>query len=151
MAAAKPAPSTTIACSTCSTRNRVPVSSSGKPRCATCHADLPWLADVSSAAFNAVVASSALPIVVDLWAPWCGPCRTIAPALEKIARERAGRLRVVKINVEKEPEMSARLGVQGIPTLVLFNGGKEIGRQVGAVPAARIATWIDSSLAAVTR
>ncbi len=89
---------------------------------------------------------AAVPTLVDLWAPWCGPCRTIAPILEKLSVERAGRLRIVKVNVDKAPEVSARLGVQGIPTMILFDGGKEVARQVGAMPGPQIGRWLDGSL-----
>ncbi len=138
---------TTVTCPACRAKNRIPDASRGRPRCGTCHVDLPWLSNVSGRDFDTVIARSSLPVLVDLWAPWCGPCRTIAPILERLAVERAGTLRVVKVNVDKAPEVSARLRVQGIPTMVLFDGGKEIARQVGAVPAARIGQWLDSELA----
>lgn len=143
-----PAPKgrTEIACPGCGARNRVPVAASGRPRCAKCKTDLPWLADVATADFDEVVARSALPVLVDLWAPWCGPCRMVAPALERLAAERAGALRVVKVDVDREPAVSARLGVQGIPTMVLFHRGQEVARQVGALPGDRIARWVDDAL-----
>lgn len=134
-------------CPHCATRNRVPVAAHGHPRCGKCHADLPWLVDVASAEFDEVIANSSLPVLVDLWAPWCGPCRAVAPALEHLAAERAGSLRIAKVNVDDEPAVSQRLGVQGIPTMVLFRDGVEAGRQVGALPANSIAQWIDTTLA----
>lgn len=136
-----------ISCPSCAARNRVALTTSGRPRCGKCHADLPWVADATTETFPIVLASSSLPIVVDLWAPWCGPCRAVTPALEQLARERAGALRVVKVNVDAEPAVSSDLGVQGIPTLVLFNDGAEVSRQVGALPAVQIGQWIDRSLA----
>ena len=87
-----------------------------------------------------------MPVLVDLWAQWCGPCRAVAPALEQLAAERAGSLRVAKVNVDEAPEVSARLGVQGIPTMVLYRDGTEVGRQVGAMPAHAIAAWVDDTL-----
>ncbi len=137
---------TEITCPSCHARNRVPIASSGKPRCGKCHTDLPWLADADQAGLEAAVASSSIPILVDLWAPWCGPCRAVAPALVQLANDRAGSLRVIKVNVDDEPAVSAKLGVQGIPTMVLFRDGKEISRQVGALPGPRIGQWVDSSL-----
>lgn len=136
-----------VNCPNCDARNRVPVVASGRPRCPKCHANLPWLVDVETRQFAAVVDQSTVPVLVDLWAPWCGPCRMIAPALEELAVDLAGSLRVAKVNVEAEPAMSAQLGVQGIPTMVLFRGGAEIARQVGALPADRIRTWVDGELA----
>lgn len=135
-----------ITCPKCDASNRVPVVASGRPRCGKCHEDLPWLVDVSTQEFQAVVDDSTVPVLVDLWAPWCGPCRMIAPALEQLAVERAGILRIAKVNVENEPAMSAQLGVQGIPTMVLYSGGVEVARQVGALPADRIARWVDDAL-----
>ena len=139
--------SSEISCPACGARNRVPVATGGKPRCAKCHADLPWLADVTGPDFDDVVAASSLPVLVDLWAPWCGPCRAVAPVLRQLAADRAGALRIVKVNVDDAPEVSARLGVQGIPTMVLYRDGSEIGRQVGALPGEQIARWVDHALA----
>ncbi|MDG2113900.1 MAG: thioredoxin [Actinomycetota bacterium] len=134
-------------CPSCGTRNRVPIVAKGKARCAKCHTDLPWLVDVGAAEFAEVTTTSSLPVLVDFWAPWCGPCKTIAPILEQVAHERAGSLRVAKVNVDEAPSISAQLGVQGIPTMVLFDNGVEVGRQVGALPAHALRSWLDSSLA----
>ena len=139
--------STVLTCPACNAKNRVPDAAAGTPQCAKCHAKLPWLIEVDAPGFSEVVATSALPIVVDLWAPWCGPCRMVAPELEKLAAERAGVLRVVKVNVDESPSVSAQVGVQGIPTLLLFSGGKEVGRQVGALPGPALRSWVDSTLA----
>lgn len=141
-------PSGPTICPNCSARNRVPVVASGRPRCAKCSTELPWLVDAAASQFAAIIRDSTVPVLVDLWAPWCGPCRTIAPALEQLAVERAGSMRVVKVNVDEEPAVSAQLGVQGIPTMVLYQGGNEIGRQVGALPANRILDWVDSTITA---
>ena len=143
---AKKPKSTNVRCPSCGATNRVPDAAKGRPRCGTCHTDLPWLSNVTGGAFDGVIATSPVPTLVDLWAPWCGPCRTIAPILEKLAVERAGKLRIVKVNVDLAPDVSAGLRVQGIPTMVLFDGGKEISRQVGALPEAKISRWLDASL-----
>ena len=132
-------------CPSCGTRNRVPAVASGRPRCATCGADLPWLVDTGDADFGDVVEKSALPVLVDVWAPWCGPCRAVAPVVERLATDRAGRLKVAKLNSDLAPRVSARLGVQSIPTLLVYADGREVARQVGAPPA-----WVDAVLAAHT-
>lgn len=138
---------TVIECPSCGTRNRVANDASGRPRCSKCHTDLPWLAEVSESEFSTVISASSLPILVDLWAPWCGPCRAVAPALEQLSRDLAGSVRVVKVNVDDAPGISQRLGVQGIPTMVMFSSGSEIARQVGALPGAAIRSWVDSAVA----
>ncbi len=135
-----------VVCSHCNTRNRVPSVAIGRPRCGKCHRDLPWLVNVSGEEFDEVIARSTLPVLVDLWAPWCGPCKMIAPILERIAGERAGKVRIVKLNIDTAPAVSARLGVQSIPTMLLFDDGREIGRQIGALPEPAIKQWLDRTL-----
>lgn len=137
---------TVIRCPACSSGNRVANDAAGRPRCAKCHTDLPWLADVDASEFDAVIQRSKMPVLVDLWAPWCGPCKVVAPALEQLAADRAGALRIVKVNVDLAPEVSARLHVQGIPTMVLFTDSTEVSRQVGALPGHAIRNWVDGAL-----
>ena len=122
-----------VACPSCSVKNRVPADAAGVPRCASCHEPLPWIVDAGSTDLDRIVARSRLPIVIDLWAPWCGPCRTVSPLLEQLAREMAGRIRLVKVNVDQAPAVQARFGVQGIPTFVLLEKGREASRLVGRV------------------
>ncbi|HWC24945.1 MAG TPA: thioredoxin, partial [Solirubrobacteraceae bacterium] len=118
----------------------------GVPRCGSCHQSLPWLVEASASSFQQEVTSS-VPVVVDLWAPWCGPCRMMAPALEQLARRRAGHLKVVKLNVDEHPAIAARFGVQGIPLLVLLRDGREVARQAGAAPLPQLERWLDGELA----
>ncbi|NCD16221.1 MAG: thioredoxin [Actinobacteria bacterium] len=132
-------------CPACGTRNRVPASASGTPRCASCRAPLPWLVAAGEENFDSAVKAT-VPVLVDLWAPWCAPCRTIGPLLEQAARENAGRLKVVKVNVDNAPRLSRRFNVQGIPTMLMFQGGREVSRQVGALPKAKLQAWIGSHL-----
>ncbi len=136
-----------VECPGCGKRNRVPATADGRPRCARCKQDLPWIAEAGESDFGEVVESSRLPVVVDLWAPWCGPCRMISPALEEVARRRAGRLKLVKVNVDEHPGVSARFGVQGIPTLLFFRGGRLVDRAVGARGVDALEAWIDAALA----
>ncbi|MDP9071568.1 MAG: thioredoxin [Actinomycetota bacterium] len=138
-----------VSCPACGRKNRVPPAASGTPRCGQCRAPLPWLTDADEANFEAVAEDSRLPVLVDLWAPWCGPCRTVGPAVEQLAAELAGRLKVVKVNVDEAPGISSRYGVQGIPTLLILRDGKVASRQVGALPAADLRAWVEQSLAAV--
>jgi thioredoxin 2 len=135
-------------CPSCGRRNRVPAAARGTPRCAHCHTPLPWLTEADEASFKAVAEESRLPVLVDLWAPWCGPCRMVGPAVEQLAADLAGRLKVVKINVDDSPAISDRFGVRGIPTLLLLRGGRVADRQVGALPAPALRTWVEEALAA---
>ena len=93
------------------------------------------------------VSNASILVLVDLWAPWCGPCRTISPILEQAAADLAGALKVVKVNVDVASEISQRFGVQGIPTLLLLRDGREVSRQVGALPGHALRAWIDTELA----
>jgi thioredoxin len=102
---------------------------------------------VTDATFAADVERSPLPVLVDLWAPWCGPCRTVAPVLEELAGEMAGRLRVAKLNVDENPATAARFGVSSIPTLLLLKVGREIDRIVGAQPKPEIARRVERAIA----
>ena len=94
---------------------------------------LPWLVDADTASFDAE-ANASVPVVVDLWAPWCGPCRMIAPILSALAAEHAGKLKVVKVNVDDEPALGRRFDARSIPLLVVMRDGREVDRIVGAVP-----------------
>jgi len=129
-----------VPCPACGASNRLAhdkLAQGLEPVCGQCGATLAAEAGpvhITDATFEREVRQSKLPVLLDLWAPWCAPCRMIAPALESIAREMAGRLRVVKLNVDENPGTANQLGVQGIPTLVVFKDGKEIDRIVGAVP-----------------
>ena len=134
-----------VRCAHCGKANRVRAIASGTPSCGACRRPLPWLVETNEAGF-ADEAAASVPVLVDLWAPWCGPCRMVAPVLEQLARERAGRLKVVKVNVDEAPRVAARFGVQGIPLLVLLRDGGEVDRLSGAVPLAQLRGWLDSRL-----
>jgi len=135
-----------VACPNCSKKNRVPAVARGRPRCAQCHQDLPWVAEAGDGDFGDVVEESSLPVVVDLWAPWCGPCRMISPALEDVATRLRGRMKLVKVNVDESPAITRRFGVQGIPTLLMFRDGQLVDRSVGAQGADQLQSWIEPQL-----
>ncbi|MDP8971537.1 MAG: thioredoxin [Actinomycetota bacterium] len=137
-----------VNCPGCGKRNRVPAVATGLPRCAICHTTLPWLASAGDGDYEQVVAGSRLPVLVDLWAPWCGPCRVVAPGVEQAARRLAGRLKAVKVNVDEAPQVAARLGVQGIPTLLILRDDRVVARQVGAVPPDALVRWAEEAISA---
>jgi len=139
-------PSKVTVCPTCGRKNRVPAAASGVPRCGHCHSALPWIADAGDDSFATVVESAALPVLVDLWAPWCGPCRMVSPALEALAKSHAGRVKLVKINVDESPRTGARYSVQSIPTLLLIDRGEVLARQTGAAPEHVLRAWLDDAL-----
>jgi thioredoxin 2 len=136
-----------VTCPNCGKRNRVPAAATGVPRCGNCKAPLPWRTSAGEGDFDKVVDASRLPVLLDLWAPWCGPCRVVEPGVEQAAQKLAGRLKVVKVNVDEAPRVAERLGVQGIPTLLIMRDGREVARQVGAVPPPRLLSWVEEVVA----
>jgi thioredoxin 2 len=135
-----------IKCPMCGKRNRVPAAASGIPQCGNCHSPLPWIADAGDGNYRDVVEESSVPVLVDLWAPWCGPCHLVSPALEQLANDFAGKVKLVKINVDESPSVSQRFGVQGIPTLLVTRKGEVIARQTGAAPESTLRTWLEDAL-----
>jgi thioredoxin 2 len=135
-----------VTCPTCGQKNRVQAAAAGVPQCAKCSSPLPWLVEVTSADFKASVEASPLPVLADFWAPWCGPCRMVAPAVETVANDLAGKVKVVKINTDEQPDLGNRFGVRSIPTLILLEGGREKDRVVGVRAAPALRAWIDSKL-----
>ncbi|MDQ4046458.1 MAG: thioredoxin [Actinomycetota bacterium] len=146
MAEVMPMSSKVIQCAECGRRNRVPAAAAGTPRCGSCGASLPWIADADYTNFAQVVEDSKLPVLVDLWAPWCGPCRMVSPALEQLARNFAGRVKLVKVNVDDSPQLSRRFDAKAIPTLLVMNGSRVIARQTGAAPEAVLRRWLEQAL-----
>jgi thioredoxin 2 len=103
--------------------------------------------DAGDDTFPEFADASKIPVLVDLWAPWCGPCRMVSPALEQLARAMAGRVKLVKVNVDEAPRLAERFSVQGIPTLLLMRGGEVVARQTGAAPEHVLRGWVEHSLA----
>ena len=124
----------------------MPASASGSPRCPHCKAALPWVANATDDDFADVADSSKMPVLVDLWAPWCGPCRQVSPLLEKLAGERAGQLKLVKVNVDDSPRLAQQFDARSIPTMLPIKDGKTVARQVGAPSAAALKNWVRSNL-----
>jgi thioredoxin 2 len=135
-----------VLCPRCQTKNRVPAVARGTPRCGKCHSPIPWVVDASDSDFADVAERATIPVLVDLWAPWCAPCRMVSPVLEQLAAERAGRLKLVKVNTDESPNLSRRFDVQAIPTLLLLDGGQLVARQVGAAPAPALRSWLTENL-----
>jgi thioredoxin len=138
-----------IRCPSCETMNRVPESKLEeglRPVCGKCRTPLPLDGTpitVTDATFAAEVEGSPIPVLLDLWAPWCGPCRMIEPAIEQLAAELAGKVRVARLNIDDNPDTATRLNAFSIPTLLVFDGGKEVDRLVGAQPKSVIARRLE--------
>ncbi len=133
-------------CARCGALNRISSAPAGAlPVCGKCKADLDVSGEpraVNSAQLDSAVRNSPVPVLVDFWAPWCGPCRTAAPIFAEVGRRKAGDVLVLKVNSDDEQDASARLGIRAIPTFVLFHGGQEIARHSGVMPAADLDRWV---------
>jgi thioredoxin 2 len=134
-----------LRCPACSARNRVGAIPRGTPRCARCKTMLPWLVAAGAETFDEETTAS-VPVVVDFWAAWCVPCRMIAPVLEQLAADWAGRLKVVKVNVDEEPALGARFQARSIPLLLVLREGREVDRITGALPRQALESRLASVL-----
>ncbi|OLB50279.1 MAG: thioredoxin [Gemmatimonadetes bacterium 13_2_20CM_2_65_7] len=138
----------TVACPFCATLNRVDLSRIAQhPKCGKC--GKPILLDrpiaVSDATFERVTADTTVPVLVDFYADWCGPCKMMAPLLDDVARRRAGEVLIAKLDTDRNPATGMRFGIRGIPTMILFRGGQEIARRVGAVPPKDLDAFVNSA------
>jgi thioredoxin 2 len=138
---------TTVTCAHCGQRNRVPAVAASVPKCGSCHQALPWIADAGDGDFTDVAERAPVPVLVDLWATWCGPCRTVSPVLERLATDRAGELKLVKVEVDAAPQLSQRFEVRAVPTLMVLRDGDVLARQAGAAPEPVLRRWLDQALA----
>ncbi|MEU0971065.1 thioredoxin [Streptomyces sp. NPDC005917] len=138
---------TTVRCPHCGRANRVPAAAEGSPRCGNCKQPLPWTVDAGDDNFSEVVEKSSVPVVVDLWATWCGPCHMVSPALEKVAADLAGRIKLAKVDIDRNPRLARRFEVQAVPTLLVLDHGEIVARQAGAAPAPALRKWVEQSIA----
>ena len=139
-----------VTCPACHTRNRLIYGQLSRAvRCATCKQTLSApnepIEISSTADFDRLIMHASIPVVVDYWAPWCGPCRVVAPELQKVAARQAGRALVVKVNTDQLADLGERFGIRSIPTLAVFSGGREVARTAGARPAEDIEQFIASA------
>ena len=139
-----------VSCGQCGTRNRFDYARLGQTfRCGKCRQELPFPAEPvttgSLEAFDALTTLSPLPVLVDFWAPWCGPCKMVAPEIAKVAAEAGGQFLVAKVNTEELPDLAQRFNISAIPTLTVFKSGREAARQAGAMPAAGIKRFLENA------
>ena len=138
------------ACPSCGQRNRIAFNAR-QARCGRCKADLPPAGEPieipDERAFDALIRGASEPVVVDFWAPWCGPCKMIAPELVRVAAANAGRLIVVKVNTDQVTELGERFTIRSIPTMAVFHHGREVGRTTGAMPADQIEAFVRNTIA----
>ena len=136
-------------CETCGTLNRVPPERKGqRPKCGRCKNSVDVSGhphEVDDLGLEATVAASPVPVLVDFWAPWCGPCQMAAPIVEDLAEEKAGDLLVLKVNTDEAQAAAQKYGVRGIPCFVLFSGGKEVSRQTGVLPPDKMKRWVEQN------
>lgn len=110
---------------------------------------MPWIADASDDDFAEIAEQATIPVLVDFWAAWCGPCRMVSPALEQLANEKAGQLKLVKVDIERAPKLAQRFSVQAVPILMVMNRREVIARQPGAAPIDALRRWVDGAMARI--
>jgi thioredoxin 2 len=144
-ASTDPRPISILKCANCGAANRIAPSPRGAPHCGTCGKPLPWLVNATNATF-AVEIDATPTVIVDLWAPWCGPCRFVGPILEELSREWAGRIKVVKVNVDENQRLAVQYDARSIPTMLVMRDGVVIDRIVGALPRTALVARLEPNL-----
>ncbi|MET9023663.1 thioredoxin family protein [Actinopolymorpha sp. NPDC004070] len=127
--------------------NRVRSIAESAPHCDSCHSALPWVVDTGDDTYTDVVERSQVPVLIYMCAPWCPPCRRMTPILEQIARDLAGQVKLVEVEVDEAPEILERLAIRSVPTLVVMKGGRALATHAGAAPAVIVRSWVEENLA----
>lgn len=137
---------TYVVCEKCNQLNRVQLGTNKSPVCGACKSLLPVhgaIVEASDASLQNLINKSPLPVVVDVWAPWCGPCRAFAPTFEEFSDKYAGKVVFAKLNSDQNQQSAGRFGIRGIPTVLIFKNGVEVTRQAGAIPHEHFAQWLN--------